>query len=165
MTKGMHGHALTKRQTHLWQGICFTRGPYGIWKISMNHAFHTASFFSIDIVVYPGFKALEAIGPLKVFDCANSCLDQRQLHGGYQVTITSTKTGMVRSDTIMSLQATKKLDALAIPDMAIIVGAHEIETALANSPEIVSWVRAVSNKIKRLLALYNGVFFWPKAAR
>jgi transcriptional regulator GlxA family with amidase domain len=130
----------------------------------MNNAAHTANFFNIDIIVYPGFKALEAIGPLKVFDCANSCLEQRQLQGGYHVSIASTKIGTVPSDTIMSLQATKKLDALAIPDMAIIVGAHEIETALVNSPEIALWVTAVADKIKRLLALYNGVFFWLKVA-
>jgi transcriptional regulator GlxA family with amidase domain len=130
----------------------------------MNSIAHTASFFNVDIVVCPGFKALEAIGPLKVFDCANSCLAQRHLRGGYQVSIASTKLGMVPSDTIMSLQATKKLDALAIPDMAIVVGAHEIETALVNSPEIALWVTAVANKIKRLLALYNGVFFWLKVA-
>jgi transcriptional regulator GlxA family with amidase domain len=130
----------------------------------MNNAARTANFFNIDIVVSPGFKALEAIGPLKVFDCANSCLKQRQQHGGYQVSIASTKIGMVASDTIMSLQATKKLDALAIPDMAIIVGIHEIETALVNSPEIALWVFAVADKIKRLLALHNGVFFWLKVA-
>jgi transcriptional regulator GlxA family with amidase domain len=125
----------------------------------MNNAAHIDNFFSTDIVVYPGFKALEAIGPLKVFDSANSCLKQRQLQGGYQVSIASTTLGLVQSDTIMSLQATKKLDAFDIPDMAIIVGAHEIETALANSPEIALWVTAVADKIKRLLALYNGVFF------
>lgn len=130
----------------------------------MHNAAQIANYVSIDIVVYPGFKALEAIGPLKVFDCANACLEQRQLHGGYQVSIASTKIGMVLSDTIMSLQATKKLDVRAIPDMAIIVGAHEIEIALENSPEIVLWVTAVADKIKRLLALYNGVFFWLKVA-
>ena len=130
----------------------------------MNNAAQTANFLNIDIVVYPGFKALEAIGPLKVFDCANSCLQQRQLHGGYQVSIASTKIGMVPSDTIMSLQATKKLDAVSIPDLAIIVGADKIETALANCPEIVLWVTAVADRIKRLLALYNGVFFWRKVA-
>lgn len=130
----------------------------------MNNAAHTAKFFDIDIVVHPGFKALEAIGSLKVFDCANACLQQHQLHGGYRVSIASTEIGMVPSDTIMSLQATKKLDALAIPDMAIIVGAHEIETALVNTPEIALWVTTVADKIKRLLALDNGVFFWPKVA-
>jgi transcriptional regulator GlxA family with amidase domain len=130
----------------------------------MTNTARTANFFNIDIVVYPGFKALEAIGPLKVFDCANSCLEQRHLPGGYHVSIASTSIGMVASDTIMSLQATKKLDVLAIPDMAIIVGAHEIETALKNSPEIALWVGAVANKIRRLVALYTGVFFWLKVA-
>ena len=130
----------------------------------MNNAAPAANLFNIDIVVYPGFKALEVIGPLKVFDCANLRLAQRQLQGGYRVCIASTKTGMVPSDTIMSLKATKKLDPLALPDLAIIVGAHDIETALENSREIVEWVAATAHKISRLLALCTGVFFWLKAA-
>jgi transcriptional regulator GlxA family with amidase domain len=120
--------------------------------------------FSVDMVLYQGFKALEVIGLLKVFDCANECLQQRRLAGGYQVSIASSTIGMVSSDTIMSLQATKKLDALAIPDMAIIVGGDDMESALVTSPEIALWVRAVAPKIKRLLALHSGVFFWPKVA-
>jgi hypothetical protein len=48
---------------------------------------------TVDIIVYPGFKALEAIGPLRVFDYTNSCLQQRNLTGGYEVAIASTKRG------------------------------------------------------------------------
>jgi len=118
---------------------------------------------TIDIVVYPGFKALEAIGPLKVFDYANTHLRRRGLAGGYQVCIASNQLGMVVSDTIMSLQATKRISSLALPDMAIVVGAHEIETALEKSPEIVEWVAAASPRIKRLAALCTGSFFLAEA--
>ncbi|MFZ3290347.1 MAG: GlxA family transcriptional regulator [Telluria sp.] len=122
-----------------------------------------SSTCTIDIVVYPGFKALEAIGPLKVFDYANTHLGKRALPGRYQVCIASTQLGMVQSDTIMSLQATKKINALALPDMALVVGAHEIEKALEHSPEIVEWVAAASPRIKRLAALCTGSFFLAEA--
>ena len=36
-----------------------------------------ASAHRIDLVVYPGFKALEAIGPMSVFDYANVHLRAR----------------------------------------------------------------------------------------
>lgn len=118
---------------------------------------------TVDIIVYPGFKALEAIGPLKVFDYANTHLRRRQQEGGYQVCIASTQLGMVRSDTIMSLEATKKINPLALPDMAVVVGAHEIEKALASAPEIVEWLLATKGKIKRLAALCTGGFFLAEA--
>lgn len=129
----------------------------------MNSSANLTFFHTIDIIVYPGFKALEAIGPLKVFDYANTHLERRQLRGGYQVCIASTKIGMVLSDTIMSLEATKKINTLALPDMAIVVGAHDIKAALEISPEIVEWVAAVTGTIKRLAALCTGSFFLAEA--
>ncbi|MEG2050169.1 MAG: GlxA family transcriptional regulator, partial [Comamonas sp.] len=63
----------------------------------------------IDLVVYPGFKALEAIGPMSVFDYANIHLRARGQQGGYEVRITSAAQGSVQSDTLMALQATQSL--------------------------------------------------------
>ncbi len=114
---------------------------------------------TVDIIVYPGFKALEAIGPLKVFDYANNCLQQRKLSGGYTVTIASTRIGMIPSDTLMSLQATKTLSMHALPDLALIVGAPDIEQALHDAPEIVSWVAHAAPRMERLAALCTGSFF------
>lgn len=118
---------------------------------------------NIDIVVYPGFKALEAIGPLKVFDYANSRLAARGKGPGYQVAIASTRAGMVASDTIMSLHATRALNPLALPDTAVVVGAHQIEPALLRCAEIVDWVRSVKGRIGRLAALCTGSFFLAEA--
>jgi transcriptional regulator GlxA family with amidase domain len=114
---------------------------------------------TVDIIVYPGFKALEAIGPMKVFDYANTHLDLRNHSDGYEVCIASTKTGAVESDTLMSLHATKTINTLSLPDLAIIVGAHDIERAMRDSPEIVDWVDAAAPDIKCLAALCAGSFF------
>jgi transcriptional regulator GlxA family with amidase domain len=114
---------------------------------------------TVDIIVYPGFKALEAIGPMKVFDYANTHLKQRALPGGYDVCIASSAMGPVPSDTLMSLQATKAISRLALPDIAVIAGAHRIEEALESASEIVEWVEAVACKIGRLAALCTGCFF------
>jgi transcriptional regulator GlxA family with amidase domain len=129
----------------------------------MNNMVRPGTVHAVDIIVYPGFKALEAIGPLKVFDYANSHLAARGKGHGYEVCIASTQAGMVLSDTIMSLQATKKLSPLALPDMAIVVGAHQIEGALLRRPDIVEWVSAVKGRIGRLAALCTGSFFLAEA--
>jgi transcriptional regulator GlxA family with amidase domain len=129
----------------------------------MNNMVRPGTVHVVDIIVYPGFKALEAIGPLKVFDYANSHLAARGQRPGYQVSIASTQTGMVASDTIMSLQATRKISPLVLPDMAIVVGAHQIEAALLGSAGIVEWVSAVKGRIGRLAALCTGSFFLAEA--
>ena len=46
-----------------------------------------ASAHRIDLVVYPGFKALEAIGPMSVFDYANVHLRARGQSDGYEVRV------------------------------------------------------------------------------
>ncbi|MBW8902047.1 MAG: AraC family transcriptional regulator, partial [Massilia sp.] len=118
---------------------------------------------TVDIVVYPGFKALEAIGPMSVFEYANLHLQRAGRQPGYDVRVCSTSTGSVQSDTLMSLEATKALDVLALPDNAIIVGARDIQRALADGAALVEWVSAASRRVKRLAALCSGAFFLAAA--
>jgi len=119
---------------------------------------------TVDIVVYPGFKAMEAIGPMSVFEYANLHLQRRGKAPGYDVRIASYKTGPVHSDTLMSLDATKVLNAIALPDKAIIVGTRHIQDALLESAAIIDWVAEVSPSIKCLAALCSGAFFLAAAA-
>lgn len=118
---------------------------------------------SVDIVVYPGFKALEAIGAMKVFDYANTHLRRRGLPGGYQLQIAATAVGPVASDTLMSLHATKALSSTNLPDLAVIVGCHEVEQALLDTPGITSWVRETAPRLATLAALCTGCFFLAEA--
>ncbi len=113
----------------------------------------------VDIVVYPGFKAMEAVGPMTVFDYANIRLAQQGRPPAYATRIVSVRAGPVRSDTLMTLDATAALDTVRLPDIALIVGARDIERAMAQAPEIVPWARAVAPRIERLIALCTGTFF------
>ncbi len=118
---------------------------------------------TVDLVVYPGFKAMEAIGPMSVFEYANLHLQRRGATPGYDVRVASVATGSVPSDTLMALTATKALSPLALPDTAIIVGARHIHAALQESAAIVDWVAAVCPRIGRLAALCSGAFFLASA--
>jgi transcriptional regulator GlxA family with amidase domain len=118
---------------------------------------------TVDIIVYPGFKAVEAIGPMSVFEYANLHLQRRGKATGYDVRIASCRAGQVRSDTLMSLDATKVLSPLALPDNAIIVGARHIQEALAESAAIIDWVAAAATRLKRLASLCSGAFFLAAA--
>ena len=118
---------------------------------------------TVDIIVYPGFKAMEAIGPMSVFEYANLHLQRHGKAPGYDVRIASHTVGAVRSDTLMSLDATKALSTLSAPDNAIIVGARHIQAALAEGGAIVDWVAAMAPRIKRLSSLCSGAFFLAAA--
>lgn len=118
---------------------------------------------TVDIVIYPGFKSLEAIGPMSVFEYANIHLQRQGKPAAYDVKIAAAQIGMVRSDTLMCLDATKALNTLALPDDAIIVGSRHINAALVENPAIIDWVSAVAPKINRLAALCSGAFFLAQA--
>ena len=118
---------------------------------------------TVDVIVYPGFKALEAIGPMSVFEYANLHLQRRGHAIGYDVRVASLRIGPVASDTQMSLQASKVLTTLALPDDAIIVGARNIQGSLENGGAIVEWVKQVWPRINRLAALCSGAFFLAAA--
>ncbi|MDP9912281.1 transcriptional regulator GlxA family with amidase domain [Variovorax boronicumulans] len=117
----------------------------------------------VDIVVYPGFKALEAVGTMSVFEYANIHLVRQGQPRGYEIEIASTSTGPVPSDMLMSLVATRAIDEADLPDIAVIVGAREIEAALERNPSLVRWARAVAPHIDRLVALCSGSFFLAAA--
>lgn len=118
---------------------------------------------TVDLIIYPGFKAIEAIGPMSVFECANLHLARRGQPAGYDLRIASTRLGPVRSDTLMSLEATKVLSGLVLADDAIIVGARHIDAALEQDAAIVDWVRESWPRIGRLAALCSGAFFLAAA--
>jgi len=100
---------------------------------------------------------------MSVFEYANLHLQRRNRAPAYDVRIVSTRLGPVASDTLMSLEASKVLNSLALPDSAIIVGARHIQDALADGGTIVDWVAQAGPRIKRLAALCSGAFFLAAA--
>lgn len=126
-------------------------------------AMRDSSAHQVHIVVYPGFKAMEAIGTMSVFEYANIHLQRHGRLKGYEITLISSSAGPVASDMLMTLEATAALEAVRIPDTAIIVGARDIEAALDRNPAVVAWVRDIAPEIHRLVALCSGSFFLAAA--
>lgn len=119
----------------------------------------------VTLIVYPGFKALEAIGPLSVFDYANVHLRQRGLPDGYRVQIAAQTVGEVPSDTLMCLQASCAIDALPATDSntVVLVGSRQIEQIVHPSHGLVQWLTQHATRIPRLVALCSGSFFLAEA--
>ena len=120
----------------------------------------------VDLVVYPGFKALEAVGPMSVFDYANVHLRARGHEDGYRVRITAEHKGFVRSDTLMALEATQSLAELreqGVGCTVVVVGSRHIEQVLQTSDELVQWLQELAPAVTRLIALCSGSFFLAQA--
>lgn len=120
----------------------------------------------VDLIVYPGFKSLEAIGPMSVFDYANVHLRARGQSDGYEVRITAEQKGLVKSDTLMALEATQSLAELrehGTGCTVIVVGSRHIEQVLDASAALVQWLQAVAPTVARLIALCSGSFFLAEA--
>lgn len=118
---------------------------------------------SVALVVYPGFKALEAIGVLAVLSYAGQHLCSGELNGGYEVTIMAPEPGAVCSDTLMSLEASTALPDNIPLDTVFIVGAQDIETVLTREAELVNWCRRRAFEAKRFTALCTGSFILAAA--
>lgn len=119
----------------------------------------------VDILVYPGFKALEAIGPMSVFDYANVHLALKGRPAGYAVRVVASARGAVRSDTLMALDATLSLaEAEAAPGCTVLlVGSRQITETVDAHSELVAWTARVACRVPRVIALCSGSFFLAAA--
>jgi transcriptional regulator GlxA family with amidase domain len=113
----------------------------------------------VDILIYPGFKSMEAVGPVSVFTYANRHLERRSDPRRYDIRVVAPEPGMIPSDTLLSLEATTRLSVDDASDTVLIAGAPDIERALDEMPMIVDWCRVSSSRISRLAALCSGSFF------
>lgn len=117
----------------------------------------------VDIIIYPGFQALEAVAPLAVFDHANAMFERTGQPPAYAVAFASTALGPVRSDSIVQLEATRQLSADELPDVALVVGTRAIEPALVHSAALIDWLRSHGSRLTRLASLCSGSFFLAEA--
>lgn len=117
----------------------------------------------VALIVYPGFKTLEATGPLSVLSYASQHLAAAGYTGGYDVTIAAPTAGPIPSDTLMTLGATVALDDLGTPETVLIASAPKIEEVLRNEDRLVAWCRENGRDVTRCAALCTGSFFLAEA--
>ncbi|TFY92844.1 GlxA family transcriptional regulator [Pseudomonas nabeulensis] len=117
---------------------------------------------SVHIVIYPGFKSLEAVGALTVFDYANARLRAKGERPLYTLQLVAPEGGLVRSDTFIQLAA-ERLHDTGLPHTALVVGARDINTAVKQNRTIVDWCRTSGSKIQRLVGVCSGAFFLAQA--
>jgi len=119
---------------------------------------------SVDIIIYPGFKAIEAVSAVSVFEYANARLHLEKLPHAYTVSLCAPSAGMVQSDTLIQLEARKSLSEHNMPDIALIMGSRDIQQSLAQHPQLVNWCKqAGATPIGLLAGICTGTFFLAEA--
>lgn len=116
----------------------------------------------VDIIIYEGFQSLEAVAPLVVFDHANAQTPPGE-PPAYAVQFASSRLGPVRSDSIVTLEATRVLDPEDLPDVALVVGTRDIQAALVREIGLIRWIQQSGARLPRLVAMCSGSFFLAEA--
>ncbi|KTQ97121.1 AraC family transcriptional regulator [Aureimonas ureilytica] len=117
----------------------------------------------VHIVIFPGFKSMEAIGPINVFTYANRHLarlgDMRQ----YSLSVVAPYPGQIPSDTLISMQASEALPESAPLETVMVAGAVDIHAALTKETDLTDWCRRRAPDVERFAALCSGAFFLAEA--
>ena len=117
----------------------------------------------VHLVIYPGFKIMEAVGPLSVLGYANKHLAAKADSRGYKINVVAPMAGSVPSDMMMSLEAAAALPEEQPVSTVIIAGAADIETAIVQQPSLIKWCRKRACDADRFAALCTGSFFLAEA--
>ncbi len=115
---------------------------------------------TIGIVAYPGVQVLDITGPLEVFSFATFGLKEQGISNKqvYPIKVIAEKRGPITTmsgiqiiaDTSFS-EAGKDIDTLIIP------GGDDLD-ALVKNTQLVTWIRSMAPKIRRLASVCTGAF-------
>lgn len=115
----------------------------------------------VHVVIYPGFKSMEAVGPVNVLTYANRHLAAQGDPRRYDIVLAARQPGIVPSDTLISLEAGPLPEGPLTTVM--VAGALDIQAALAREAGLVEWCRRRAFEAERFAALCSGSFFLAAA--
>ncbi|WP_097142662.1 GlxA family transcriptional regulator [Rhizobium subbaraonis] len=122
-----------------------------------------AATHPVYMVIYPGFKSMEAVGPVNVLTYANRHLQVRGDPRRYGITLTAPHPGTIPSDTILSIEVSTALPEKGSLATVMLAGALDIEAALLHEAGLVDWCRRRAFEAERFAALCSASFFLAAA--
>jgi transcriptional regulator GlxA family with amidase domain len=87
----------------------------------------------IAIALYPGFTALDAIGPYQVLS----------LLPGAKTVFTAVKDGPIRDDTALTVQIDTPISELPAPDIIVVPGGLGTRRMIIDGDPLIDWIRSV----------------------
>lgn len=116
---------------------------------------HENQMKHVAIVIFKGFQALDATGPMEVFVEANRVLPPED---HYAVTLLAPEAGPVRASNGSQFSADAALsESRDSYDLALAAGGPELSTT-PPAPAIVAWFRAIAPRCRRYGSICSGAF-------
>jgi transcriptional regulator GlxA family with amidase domain len=110
----------------------------------------------IAFICFPGFQALDLVGPMDVFSLANPAEQQ-----GYECHLLSEQGGLVTSLSGMTIM-TEKLASLEGFDSLILIGGQHVKQT--NQLEyLIQYIQNQHRKVKRIVSICTGAFLLARA--
>jgi transcriptional regulator GlxA family with amidase domain len=109
------------------------------------------------IVAFDGVQPLDVVGPHEVFAGAAQAVAARGRSGGYRVTVCSHGGGAVRAESGLSLHTEHFPVAGERIDTLLLAGGRGANAA-ADDETLVSWVRDVAPRCRRIATVCSGAF-------
>jgi transcriptional regulator GlxA family with amidase domain len=109
------------------------------------------------ILAFPGLQSLDAVGPFEVFAGATRAARSAGRSGGYQVSLASTGGRPVRAQSGIGLCTERLPDPGGRIDTLILPGGDQARAARGDG-ELVSWIKTVAPRCRRVAAVCTGAF-------
>lgn len=114
----------------------------------------------IGIVAYDGVQALDLVGPMDVFDSANTIVDASE--PPYKLVVIGLKAGRCKTESGLTIEADCTLDEAPRLDTIIVPGGAGIRRE--GPGEIVArWLRARAKNTRRIASVCTGVYALAKS--
>ncbi|WP_436269758.1 GlxA family transcriptional regulator [Pseudoduganella sp. LjRoot289] len=112
---------------------------------------------------FPGMSMLDMSGPQTVFHCAGRRMEERGMQG-YQAHTVSVRGGLMPTMEGVAIQ-TESLAGFALADIDTIIvpGTLNIEQAVAQSEELLAWLRLAAGQARRIASVCSGAFMLARA--
>jgi transcriptional regulator GlxA family with amidase domain len=114
------------------------------------------------ILAFPGLQSLDAVGPFEVFAGATRAARSLGRPGGYQVSLASTGGRPVRAQSGIGLCTETLPDPGRRIDTLILPGGDQAQAARGDG-ELVSWIRTVAPRCRRVATVCTGAFLAAEA--
>lgn len=110
------------------------------------------------LVAYPEVQLLDVVGPLEVFDIANRKLAAHGRATEYDVQVVATSTGPIAGTSGLDITPHRRLGELHAPFDTVMVAGGEGTVAAATDAELLTWLRRVAPKTRRMSSVCSGAF-------
>lgn len=115
------------------------------------------------VLIYPGFQALDAVGPLEVLSGANEACRRDGKPEAYRVELVALKPGPQTCESGYDVLAPKAYAAVRGPIDTLIVAGGSGSRVVRHDTKLRAWLRRTAKRVRRLCSVCSGALVLAEA--